>query len=87
MRQLAEAEEGLAARGNEGLKYPWSDEWDERAAASTETGGRVRAVKSYPAGRSPFGAYDMAGNVWEWVEDEAADGEGRPKTEGGACCF
>lgn len=79
-----EAEWELAARGTQNLKYPWGDSWDERAAASTETGGRVRAVKSFPAGRSPFGAYDMAGNVWEWVEDEATDAEGRTKTEGGA---
>jgi formylglycine-generating enzyme required for sulfatase activity len=79
-----EAEWELAARGPQGLKYPWGNDWDDRAAASTETGGRVRAVKSFPAGRSPSGAYDMAGNVWEWVEDEAADEEGRPKTEGGA---
>jgi formylglycine-generating enzyme required for sulfatase activity len=79
-----EAEWELAARGPQNFKYPWGDQWDERAAASTESGGRVRAVKSYPAGRSPFGAYDMAGNVWEWVEDEATDAEGRPKSEGGA---
>jgi formylglycine-generating enzyme required for sulfatase activity len=84
VRLPSEAEWELAARGTENLKYPWGDEWDERAAASTETGGRVRAVKSFPGGRSPFGAYDMAGNVWEWVEDEAADAEGRPKEEGGA---
>ena len=69
VRLPVEAEWELAARGPQGLKYPWGNEWDERAAASEKKQGFVHAVKSYPAGRSPCGAYDMAGNVWEWVGD------------------
>ena len=69
VRLPAEAEWELAARGPQGLKFPWGNEWDDRAAASEKKQGFVHAVKSYPVGRSPCGAYDMAGNVWEWVGD------------------
>jgi serine/threonine-protein kinase len=78
-----EAEWEAAARGREERKYPWGNDWDERAADCAEAGGRVRAVKSFPAGKSPAGAYDMAGNVWEWVADEWSGEDGKPKVKDG----
>ena len=83
VRLPTEAEWELAAKGRDNFKYPWGNEWDRRAADSAESGGRVRAVKSFPGGKSPFGAYDMAGNVWEWVADEAHNREGKPKSLNG----
>ena len=67
-RLPTELEWTRAARGDRNQKYPWGEEWRDGAAASREA--RVRAVKSYPTGVSPFGVYDLAGNVWEWVADD-----------------
>ncbi len=65
-----EAEWEKAARGPNGNKYPWGDE--SPSCSLTNYGyckGDTTAVGSYPEGASYYGALDMAGNVWEWVND------------------
>jgi len=62
-----------AALGDTRRAFPWGD--DARTAESRANFGLVgtRPVGSYPLGVSPFGCFDMAGNVREWLREPAAD--------------
>ena len=58
-----------AARGEKGNVWPWGDEWQSRRCNSLEAGpGFTTPAGAYsPDGDSPYGAANMAGNVWEWT--------------------
>lgn len=56
-----------AAQGEQDYRYPWGNKFDSRRCNTKEAGLKTTTpVGQYPDGVSPFGVYDMAGNVWEW---------------------
>lgn len=65
-----------AAQGPEGLTYPWGQAMEPGRCNGGESVGTT-SVRAFPAGRSPFGCYDLCGNVWEWTESERTDGRTR----------
>jgi len=61
-----------AARGEDGRVYPWGDKFSKDKCNSLESGyNGTTPVDKYDEGVSLYGCYDMAGNVFEWVEDWA----------------
>lgn len=72
-----------AARGTDGRRYPWGDEWNPEACnwadGAVEQRGQVDGYKvtspvwAYSDYASPYGVCDMAGNTWDWVADHFDD--------------
>ena len=65
-----ETEWEKAARGTDGSIYPWGNKWDINKSNNPLSGhGGTMEIGSFEAGKSPYGLYDMSGNVWEWIDD------------------
>ena len=66
----------FAARGNQGLAFPYGRSFDAHRCNTRESGlGDTTPVDYFTAGKSPFGIYDMCGNTWEWTATPAGKGK------------
>ncbi|MFO0666099.1 MAG: SUMF1/EgtB/PvdO family nonheme iron enzyme [Polyangiaceae bacterium] len=83
-----EAEFERAVRGDDGRRFPWGSETPTHDHTVFHT-NTTDVVGSRPKGRGPYGHDDLAGNVWEWMEDDydpiAYTREGASKGVPGNC--
>ncbi len=85
-RLPTEEEWQYAAQGPEALEFPWGNTM-EPGRCNPALNGETTAVRAYPAGKSPFGCFDMCGNVWELTANVYTDGRTRFVMLKGGSCF
>jgi hypothetical protein len=72
-----------AARGTRGTVYPWGDQPTPAKCNVRENGvGSTTAVNCYQSGVSPYGVFDLCGNIWEWCSTQTRPS--RHELKGGA---